>query len=121
MVGSHTYFKLSRNLILALKAQGIEFLAQAGTFDLEDTRHTRWKKVEALGLEGEQKEEWNNYVKGLVGSGYELNNEKYILLWSWDTKGGQVNAKQAYEVQLVEDVVEEPFSGILTSGIGSYL
>jgi hypothetical protein len=30
MVGSHTYFKLSRNLILALKAQGIEFLAQAG-------------------------------------------------------------------------------------------
>jgi hypothetical protein len=38
--------------------------------------------VEALGLEGEQKEEWNNYVKGLVGLRYELNNEKDILLWS---------------------------------------
>jgi hypothetical protein len=80
MVGSHTYFKLSRNLIFALKAQGIEFLVEAGTFDLEDTSHTSWKKDDILGLEGEQKEEWNNYVKGLVGSRYELNNEKYILL-----------------------------------------
>jgi hypothetical protein len=68
MVGAHTYFKLSRNLILALKAQGVEYLAQAGIIDMEVTRHTNWKKVETLGLEGEQKEEWNNYVKGLVGS-----------------------------------------------------
>jgi hypothetical protein len=109
LVGSHTYFKLSRNLILVLKAQGIEFLAQAGNLDLENTRHSRWKKAEDLGLEGEQIEEWNNYVKGLVGSGFELNNEKYLLLWSWDTKGGQVTTKQAYEVQLVENVVAEPF------------
>jgi len=27
MIGAHTYYKMSRNLILALKAQGIEFLA----------------------------------------------------------------------------------------------
>jgi hypothetical protein len=40
--------------------------------------------------------------------GFELNNEKDTLLWSWDTKGGQVNAKQAYEVQLLEEVVVEP-------------
>jgi len=29
MVGSHTFYKLSRNLILTLKAQGIEYLAHA--------------------------------------------------------------------------------------------
>lgn len=108
MVGAHTYFKLSRNLILSLKAEGVEYFSQAGIIDMEDTSHKNWKKVETLGLEGEKKEEWNNYVKGLVGSGYELNNENDTLLWSWDTKGGQVNAKQAYEVQLLEEVVEEP-------------
>jgi len=55
MVGSHTYFQLSRNLIFLLKAQGLEFLAQVGTLDLESTRHTRWINAEALGLEGELK------------------------------------------------------------------
>jgi len=55
---------------------------------LEVTRHTRWKKDEALGLEGEKKEECNNYVNGLFGLGYELNIAKDILMWSWDTKGG---------------------------------
>jgi hypothetical protein len=69
MVGSHSYYKLSRNLILTLKAQGIEFLAQAGSSDLEVSNHTSWKKDETLGLEGEQKEEWTNFIKGLVGSG----------------------------------------------------
>ena len=44
MVGSHTYYKLSRNLILTLKAQGIEFLAQAGSIILEGLSFTRWKK-----------------------------------------------------------------------------
>jgi hypothetical protein len=86
LVGSHTYFKLSRNLIFLVKALGIEFLAQVGILDMEGTRHIGWKKAEDLGLEGEKKEEWNNYVKGLVGSGYELNNDKDFLLWSWDTK-----------------------------------
>jgi hypothetical protein len=94
MIGSHTYYNLSRNLVLALKAQGIEFLAQAGNQDVENTRLPRWKKAEDIGLEGELLDEWNNYVKGLVGSGFELNNEKYLLLWSWDTKHGQVSTKQ---------------------------
>jgi hypothetical protein len=93
---------------LTLKAQGIEFLAQAGTIDLENTSHTSWKKDEILGLVGEQKEEWNNFIKGLVGSGFDLNSDKDTLLWSWDTKGGQVNAKQAYEVQMMENVEVEP-------------
>jgi hypothetical protein len=38
------------------------------------------------------------YVKVLVWIGIELNDENDTLLWSWNTKGGQVNAKQAYEV-----------------------
>jgi hypothetical protein len=88
MFGSHTYYKCSRNLLYILKAQGIEFLAQVGTIDLEHTSHIRWKKAETLGLEGGHKEEWNNYVEGLVGYGFELNTEKDTLMWSWDTKGG---------------------------------
>jgi hypothetical protein len=60
-----------------------------------------------LGLVGDQKEEWDNYLKGLIGSGFVLNNENDILLWSWDTKKGQVNAKQAYEVQMLEKETEE--------------
>jgi hypothetical protein len=62
-----------------------------------NTRLPRWKKAWDLGLEGELIEKWNNYVKGLVGSGFELNNEKDSLLWSLDTKGGKVTAKHAYE------------------------
>jgi ribonuclease HI len=108
MIGSHTYYKLSRNLILALKAQGIEFLAQAGFQGAASTRLPRWKKARDLGLEGDLIDEWNNYVKGLVGSGFELNNEKDVLLWSWDTKGDQVTTKQAYEAQLEEAVLVEP-------------
>jgi hypothetical protein len=34
--------------------------------------------------------------------------KKISYLWSWDTKRGQVNANQAYKVQLLEDMEEEP-------------
>ena len=43
------------------------------------------------------------YVKGLVWTGSDINDEKYTLLWSWNTKGGQVNAKHAYEVISLDD------------------
>jgi hypothetical protein len=110
LIGSHTYYKLSRNLISVLKEKGIEFLAQAGTGSMENTRHTSWKKAELLGLDGELREEWNFFLKGLIGSGFELNSDKDTLLWSWDTKGGQVSAKKAYEVQMMETVeVEQNF------------
>jgi hypothetical protein len=103
MIGSQSYYKLSKNLISILQAQGIKFLAQAGSIDIEDPSTLRWKKAETLGLEGGKKEEWDKYVKGLVGSGFELNVENDTLMWSWNTKGGHVNAKQAYEVQMMED------------------
>jgi hypothetical protein len=103
MVGSHSFYKLSENLLLLLKEQGITCLAHAGTFTQEGNNFTRWKKAESLGLEGAQKDEWKNYTKGLVSVGIELNDEKDRLLWSWDTKQGQVNAKLAYEVQVMED------------------
>jgi hypothetical protein len=68
----------------------------------------KWKNVETLGLEGAQKDEWIKYTKGLVNARIELNDEKDSLLWSWDTKQGQVNAKLAYEVQVMEDTGVEP-------------
>jgi hypothetical protein len=83
-------------------------LSQVRSVDLENTRQTGWIKAEVLGLEGDSKDEWNNYVKGLTSLGIELNNEKDLLMWSWDTKSGQVSAKKAYEVQMLEDEVTEP-------------
>jgi len=44
----------------------------------------------------------------LVSDVIELNDEKYRLLWYWDTKQGQVNVKLAYEVQVMEDRGVEP-------------
>jgi hypothetical protein len=73
-------------------------LRKQGAIDLEDPCILRWKKEEILGLEGGQKEEWNKYVKVLIGYRFELNVENDILMWSWDIKRGQVNAKPAYEV-----------------------
>ena len=60
MVGSHSYYKFSRNLILTLKAQEIEFLPEVRSIDLGELSFARWKKEETLGLEGELKEEWKN-------------------------------------------------------------
>ena len=98
MIGSQSYYKLSKNLNNILHVEGIIFLAQAGIMDIEDSSSLRWKKEETLGLEGGKKEEWDKYVKGLVGSGFDLNTKNDTLVWSWNTKGGYVNAKQAYEV-----------------------
>jgi hypothetical protein len=108
MVGSHSFYKLSENIFLLLKEQGIEFLANAGTNVHEGFSFTRWKKAESLGWEGVLKYEWTNYTRGLVSVGIDLNAEKDRLLWSWDTKKRQVNAKQDYKVQVMEGREEEP-------------
>jgi hypothetical protein len=76
---------------------------------VENTRFPRWKLAEDLGLEGELLVEWNNYVKWFVGSGFELNNDKDLLLWSRDTKFGQVTAKQAYDIQMEENIGDASF------------
>jgi len=60
----------------------------------------RWKRAKDLGLEGELLIEWNNFIKWLVGSGFELNNDKDLFLWSWDTKFGHFSTKQAYYIQM---------------------
>jgi hypothetical protein len=86
-----------------LKEQGITCLAHARTLEQEGIDHSRWKTTEALGLKGAHKVEWTNYTKGVVSSGIELNEEKDRLLWSWDTKHGQVTTKLAYEVQMMEE------------------
>ena len=102
MIGTQSYIKLSKNLTSTLHSIGIKFLAQVGLFVTEDQNSLRWKNAETLGLYGEHKEEWYLYVKGLVGSGFELNAENDTLLWTWNTKGGHVNEKQAYEVHILE-------------------
>ena len=76
---------------------------------MEDITFTRWKKDEPPGLVGDQKEEWNNFFKGMVGSDFVINNSKYILLWSWDKKIGNANANLAYKFRMVELREVEPY------------
>jgi hypothetical protein len=45
------------------------------------------------------------FVRGLIGSGFELNNEKNTLLWLWDIKRGQMRA--AYDVRVMENMKED--------------
>jgi hypothetical protein len=56
-----------------------------------------------LDLSGEQKNEWEIYVRELKYSGFVLSVESDSIVWSWDSKGGKVSAKQAYEVQFLDD------------------
>jgi hypothetical protein len=52
IVGAHSYYKLSRNLIHTVKLLGIKFLAQVRNLDMDELRHTSWKNYESLGLVG---------------------------------------------------------------------
>jgi hypothetical protein len=88
IVGSYNFYKLSKHIIMALKDQGLHYLAQAGVNILEDVVHTRWLKAKNLRLEGKLKQEWSNYTKGLSRACIDLNDEKYLLMWYWDTKRG---------------------------------
>jgi hypothetical protein len=36
-----------------------------------------------------------------------LNEEKDVLMWSWDTKKGQVSAKLAYNSLLIKERIED--------------
>jgi hypothetical protein len=66
MIRSHHFYKLSKNLILLLKEQGVTCLTYAGSIVQEGSILTNWKNAKILGLEGVQKDEWTNYTKGLV-------------------------------------------------------
>jgi hypothetical protein len=67
----------------------------------------KWKSSESLEHFGEQKREWENYVRGLKHSSFTLIDERDKIVWSWDNKLGIVYAKQAYEVQFLEDLEKE--------------
>jgi hypothetical protein len=42
MIGSHSYYKLSKNIINNLHIQGINFMAQAGIMDFENSYSLSW-------------------------------------------------------------------------------
>lgn len=43
-------------------------------------------------------------MRGLKHSGFVLSDENDSIPWSWDGKGGKFSAKQAYEVQFINDL-----------------
>jgi len=50
MIGSQSYYKLSKILISILQTQCIKFLAQAWIMDIKNTNSLSWIKAETLGL-----------------------------------------------------------------------
>jgi hypothetical protein len=93
LIGAQSFYKLSVNLVNTFHSKGIKFLAQVASLDVGVLNVFNWKSAEMLGLSGEQKEEWEIYVKGLKLSGFVLTVETDSLVWSWDNKGGKVTAK----------------------------
>jgi hypothetical protein len=102
LIGSHNYYKLSENLISLLHSKVIYTLDQVVYDESGLTNICNWKNTDALELTGEQKVEWENYVKGLKHSGFALSTEGDRLVWTWNNKLGIVSAKEAYEMQFLE-------------------
>lgn len=78
-------------------------MTQVSTLNTEGLTGFIWKIAEILNILGEQKFEWETYVRGLKHSGFVLYNDIDSIVWSWDSKVGKVSAKQAYEVQFLDD------------------
>lgn len=41
--------------------------------------------------------EWSDYILGLRTCGFKITNLQDSLVWSWNIKNGEINAKQAYD------------------------
>jgi hypothetical protein len=54
MIGTQSYYKLSKNLTSTLHSIGIKFLAHVRFLATKDQNSSRWKNAETLGLAGEQ-------------------------------------------------------------------
>jgi hypothetical protein len=104
LIGSQSYYKLSESLVSTLHSKGIFNLDQVASFDTGSVHGFNWKTAEFLDLIGEQKLEWENYVRGLKHYGFVLSDVRDSIVWSWDSKEGKVSAKQAYEVQFLEEM-----------------
>jgi hypothetical protein len=89
---------MSENLFSTLHSKGLKFMAQVASIDTRFLHGFNWKSAEMLDLSGEQKNEWEIYVRELKYSGFVLSVESDSIVWSWDSKGRKVFAKQAYEV-----------------------
>jgi hypothetical protein len=89
LIGSQSYYKLSERLVSTLHSKGIFSLAQVASNDTGFVHGFNWKTAEILDLNGEQKLEWESYVRGLKHSGFVLSNESDSIVWSWDNKEGK--------------------------------
>lgn len=56
-----------------------------------------WKSYFGLNSQNHFKDEWNNFIWGLKHSGLYLVEMDDKLIWSWDTKSGNLSTQLAYE------------------------
>ena len=103
LIRSQSYYKLSDSLVSTLHSKGIFSLAHVASNDTSFVHGFNWKNAEILDLNGEQKLEWESYVRGLKHSRFVLSKVSDSIVWSWDNKEGKVSTKQAYEVQFLEE------------------
>ena len=70
LIGSQSYYKLSKNLIYIIHSKGLKFVAQVVSMDTRNLNVFNWKSAEMLDLSGEKKDEWDTYVRGLNHYGF---------------------------------------------------
>jgi hypothetical protein len=87
LIGSQSFYKLFENLVDTLHSKGIKFLAQVASLDTGVLNGFNWKNAEIFDLFGEQKDEWEIYVRGLKHSGFVLSTKTDSIVWYWDSKG----------------------------------
>jgi hypothetical protein len=87
LIGSQSFYKLFENLVDTLHSKGIKFLAQVASLDTGVLNGFNWKNAEIFDLFGEQKDEWEIYVRGLKHSGFVLSTKTDSIARYWDSKG----------------------------------
>ena len=95
LIVSYYYYKCFESLVSTLHSKLIFTLDQVVSIESGFAHGFNWKNTNSLGILGEQKLEWKNYVRGLKHSGFVLYDERDKNFWTWDNKLGKSSRKQS--------------------------
>ena len=68
---------------------------RACDYDFNDVSY--WFTTQDLGLLGEMALEWSHFTASLNHLGIRISRETDSLLWVWNSKHGQIGAKESYK------------------------
>ena len=102
-IGVGKNYKLVRPLLIQLKSQRINKLADAESQHPQLREREGWKDVESLSLSGGEAEECNSYVNMLVAIFFHLD-EGYPdkLIWTKNAVNGDFSSNKGYEEAILD-------------------